>query len=164
MANDTIDINDDNNLGRLVGNPGEVMSVDLPGMEDAKNLGVEDENRDIENPGVEDVENLGMEDDRAVENQDIASKENEKSETVTNDQESMENEGVDNENQGFQENESKFNLRRNRAQSYKHIYKPEVYDTEISKDNEQHEAMMTTIDDVPRNPTNVNEKGFKSIW
>ena len=131
-------------------------------MEDIENLGVEDENHDIENPGMEDVKSLGVEDDRAVENQDIASTENEKSETIANDQESMENEGVENENQGTQENESRYNLRRNCARSYKHIYNPEVYDTEISKDNEQCEVMMTTIDDAPEEtPLMSMKKGLK---
>ena len=115
MANDTIDINADINLGCLVGSPGEVMPVENPGVEDVKNLGVEHENHDIKNPGVEDVESPGVEHDRAVENQDIASTENDKSETITNDQECTDNEGVENVNQGIQENESRYNLQRNHA-------------------------------------------------
>ena len=115
MANDAIEINAVNNLGCLVGNPGEVMPIKNPGVEVIENLGVEHENHDIKNPEVEDVESPGVEDDRAVENQDIASTENGKSETITNDQECMENEEVENENQGIQENESSYNLRRNRA-------------------------------------------------
>ena len=156
MRNGAIDVNVDNNLGRLVGSPGEAMPVKNPGVEDVENLGVEHENHDIVNPEMEDVESPEVEDDSAIENQDIASTENEKSETVANDQDCTENEGV--------ENELGYNLQRNRGSSYKHIYNAEMYDTENSKDNEQGEVMMTTIDDVPEETPQISMKrGYKDL-
>ena len=107
VGNDTTDVNNDNNLGHLIGSPGEVMPDENPGVEDNENVGVEQEDHDIISPEVEDVKSTEVEDDNVTENQDSVSIENEKNETVRNDQDCTENEGV--------QNESRYNLQRNHA-------------------------------------------------
>ena len=123
VGNDTTDVNKDNNLGRLIGTPGEVMLDENPGVEDNANEGVEQEDHDIISPEVEDDENPGVEDNKNEgveqqnydnesteaedENQDNVSIENEKNETVRNDQDCTENKGV--------QNELRYNLRKNHA-------------------------------------------------
>ena len=154
VGNDTTDVNDDNNLGCLIGSPGEVMPDENPGVEDNENIGVEQEDHDIVSPEVEDIESTEVEDDNVTENQDSVSIENEKNQTMRNDQDCSENEGV--------QNESRYNLRRNRAQSYEHVYNPEVYETENSKDSVPGEVMLTTIDDIPEEmPQMSMKKGLK---
>ena len=170
VGDNTTDINEDNNLGHLIGTPGEVMPDENPGVEDNKNEGVEQEDHDIagpvvedkENPGVEDNENEGVEQENydvessevEDENQDNVSIENEENKTVRNDQDGTENKGV--------QNESRYNLRKNSGQSYKHVYNPEVYEIENRKHSEQGDVMLTTVDDIPEETPQMSmKKGLK---
>ena len=52
VGSDTTDVNDDNNLGCLIGSPGEVMAAENPGVEDIENLGVEHEDHDDRIPST----------------------------------------------------------------------------------------------------------------
>ena len=60
------------------------------------------------------------------------------------------------------ENELGYNLQRNRTQSYKHLYNPEVLDTGNSNDDKQAKVMMATINDAPEETAQMSmKKGLK---
>ena len=172
VENNTTDINEDNNLGHLIGTPGEVMPDEDPGVEDNENEGVEQEDQDDdiispeveddENPGVEANKNEGVEQENydvesteaEDENQDNVSIENEKDETVRDAQDGTENKGV--------QNEVRCNLRKNHARLYKHMYNPEIYEIENKNHSEQGDIMLTTADDIPEETPQMSmKKGLK---
>ena len=170
VGNITTDVNEDNNLGCLIGTPGEIILDDNPGAEDNENEGVEQEDHDIvgpevvdnENPGVEDNENEGVQQENhdvgiaeaEDENQDNASIENDKDETVRDDQDGTEDNGV--------HNKPRYNFLKNCTRSSNHVYDPEVYEIENKKHSEQDDIKLTTVDDVPEETPQMSmKKGLK---
>ena len=170
MWNASIDLNDDNNVGQPTGPPQEGMVDENPGVEDNEinrdephdqNLTEFDEGYD-ENPGVVDHENEGVgEEDHDVhideanyKDQDNVSTEVDAVKDITADQDSGEEDRV----QGTPQ----YNLRKNRARSYKHVYDPELYETENVKQTEMGDVVLTTVDNALKDmPQMSMKKGLK---
>ena len=170
MGNISIDVDEVNNVGHPTGTPREAMPDENPGVEDNENEGVEQEDHDFvdsevedgENPGVEVHKNEGVEQEDydfdsvevEDENHDNVSTENDKDKHMRVDQDSGEDKGV--------QNKLQYNLWKSHARSYKHVYNPEVYETENKKHNEQGDVMQTTVDNVPEEtPKMLMKKGLK---
>ena len=170
VGNVSIDVNEENNVGPPTGTPGEGMPDENPGVEDNEIKGEERDDHDFagldveygENPGVADRENERVEQEGydiynvevEDENQHNVSTENDKDEHMRVDQDGGEEEGA--------QSKPRYNLRKNRARSYTHMYNPELYETENKKHNELDDVVLTTVDDVlEETPQMSMKKGLK---
>ena len=156
-GNISINMNENNSVGPPMGTPGLGVADKNPGVEDNEMEGeehddydfAESEVEDSENPGVVDHENEGVEqagpDGHSIEadgeNQDNLSTESDKDENTTAGQECGDEKQA--------QDKSQYNLQKNRAQSYKHVYDPELYEMEKRTHNEMGDIMLTTVDDTP---------------
>ena len=146
------------------------MADENPGVEDNEIEGEEQDDHNLtdlevecdENPGVVDHENEGVGqeghdayiDEAKDENQDNVSTEIDTVKNMMADQYSGEENGV----QGT----PRYNLRKNRARSYKHMYDPELYETENEKQTEMGDVVLTTVDDTLEDmPQMSMKKGLK---
>ena len=157
-------------MGPPTGTPGEGMADENPGVEDNEIEGEEQDDHDFadleveddENPGVVDHENEGVEQagpdvysiEAEGENQDNVSMETEKDENMTADQDCGDEKGA--------QGKPQYSLRKNCAQSYKHMYDPELYEMENKTHNEMGDVVLTTVDDTPEETPQMSmKKGLK---
>ena len=170
MGNISIDMSENNSVGPPTSPTREGMAYENTGVQDHE---IEEEEQDDhnltdleveydENPGVVDYENEGVGEDghdayidgAKDENQDNLSTESDTVENVTPDQDSGEENGV----QGT----PRYNLRKNHARSYKHMYDPKLYETEHVKQSDMGDVVLTAVDDALEDtPQMLMKKGLK---
>ena len=112
----------------------------------------------VENPGLMDQENEGVvQEDQATslnEKQYDPLTEIDTNEDGTPDQNSEENKAM--------QCTPRYNLRKHRGRSYKHVYDPEVYEMENEQKNDMGETMLTTVEGGPEDTAQMSMmKGLK---
>ena len=112
----------------------------------------------VENQGVMDQENEGVvQEDQATsihEHQYDPLTEIDTNEDGTHDQNSEENKAMP--------GTPRYNLRKHRGRSYKHVYDPEVYVMENEQKNDVGETMLTTVEGGPEDTAQMSmKKGLK---
>ena len=129
-------------------------------MEVPNHLGVDDAGSD-ENTEMNGVKSQGVEElDNDIVNQEV--------DDVECSEEKEDSESTEDENASIAEacneteNEMGYNLWGNRARSYKHLYDPEVFNTDKGNDKKQAEVIMTTTDGAPEETAQMSlKKGLK---
>ena len=111
-----------------------------------------------EDPGVMDQENEGVEQEGQAtsinEKEDDLLTEIDTIEDVTTDEDSEEEKAM--------QDTPRYNLRKHRGRSYKHVYDPEVYMLESEQKNETGDTMLTTVEDGSEDTAQMSmKKGLK---
>ena len=170
VGNISIEMNENNSMGPPMGTPGQGMAEENPGVEDTETEGEEHDDNNLTDPEVEYDENPGVADHESEGVGEVShdayinrvkdgnlnnlSTKIDMVENVTVDQDS----GEENRVQGT----PRYNLRKNHARSYQHVYHPKLYETEDGKQSDTGDIVLATVDEIPEDTPQMSmKKGLK---